>query len=79
MMAVRWYLAVVRQNKYLNNLIEQDRRFIKKITKPTLSFKAIHSAEVTLFGIKLHHMLRNGQHIHAANQTVFEQFYALAG
>jgi putative transposase len=28
----------VRQNKYLNNLIEQDRRFIKKITKPTLNF-----------------------------------------
>ena len=68
----------IRQNKYLNNLIEQDHRFIKKITRPTLGFKAFHSASATLDGVELHHMLRKGQHVNAANQTVFEQFYALA-
>ena len=68
----------IRQNKYLNNLIEQDHRFIKKITRPTLGFKAFHSASATLDGIELHHMLRKGQHVNAANQTVFEHFYALA-
>jgi len=34
----------------LNNLIEQDRRLIKKITKPMTVFKAVHSAKATLEG-----------------------------
>ena len=41
-------------------------------------FKAFHSAEATLAGIELYHMLRKGQHRQAANLPVFEQFYALA-
>ena len=68
----------VRQIKYLNNIVEQDHRFIKKITKPMKGFKAFHSAEATLAGIELHHMLRKGQHNQSANQTIFEQFYGLA-
>jgi len=36
--------------KYLNNIVEQDHRFIKKITRPTLGFKAFHSAAATLAG-----------------------------
>lgn len=36
------------QVKYLNNLIEQDHRFIKKITKPMMGFKAFHSAQATI-------------------------------
>ncbi|BCA94659.1 hypothetical protein TUM19329_10200 [Legionella antarctica] len=68
----------VRQIKYLNNMVEQDHRFIKKITKPMKGFKAFHSAEATLTGIELHHMLRKGQHKQSANQTIFEQFYGLA-
>ena len=69
----------IRQNKYLNNLVEQDHRFIKKIIRPMLGFKSEHSANATLEGIELHHMLRKGQHKNAINQAVFEQFYALAG
>lgn len=42
---------VIRQNKYLNNIIEQDHRFIKRITRATLGFKAEHSASPTLQGI----------------------------
>ncbi|ARM35501.2 IS6 family transposase (plasmid) [Legionella longbeachae] len=68
----------VRQIKYLNNIVEQDHRFIKKITKPMKGFKAFHSAESTLAGIELHHMLRKGQHLQAGNQSIFEQFYGLA-
>ena len=68
----------LRQNKYLNNIVEQDHRFIKKITRATLGFKAMHSARATLAGIELHHMLRKGQHVNSANQSIFEQFYALA-
>ena len=35
----------IRQVKYLNNILEQDHRFIKRITKPMMGFKAFHSAE----------------------------------
>ena len=73
------YLQInVRQVKYLNNIVEQDHRFIKKITKPMKEFKAFHSADATLSGIELHHMLRKGQHIQSGKQTIFEQFYGLA-
>ena len=68
----------IRQNKYLNNMVEQDHRFIKKITRPMLGFKSIDSANATLGGIELHHMLRKGQHINSKNKSVIEQFYALA-
>ena len=68
----------IRQCKYLNNIVEQDHKFIKKITRPTLGFQAEHSASATLEGIELHHMLRKGQHENSANLTVFEQFVALA-
>ncbi len=44
-----------------------------------MGFKAFHSAEATLAGIELHHMLRKGQHANAKNRSIFNQFYALAG
>ena len=56
----------------------KDHSFINKITRPTLGFKAFDSASATIDGIKLHHMLRKGQHINSKNQTAFEQLYALA-
>ncbi len=68
----------VRQVKYLNNIVEQDHRFIKKITKPMKGFNAFYSADATLSGIELHHMLWKGQHIQSGKQTIFEQFYGLA-
>ena len=45
------------QVKYLNNLIEQDHRFIKKITKPMMGFRAFHSAQATIDGIETAHMI----------------------
>lgn len=69
---------MVRQVKYLNNIVEQDHRFVKKITKPMKGFKVFHSAEATLTGIELHHMLRKGQHKQSHTETIFEQFYGLA-
>ncbi len=68
----------VRQIKYLNNIVEQDHRFVKKITNSMRGFKAFHSAEATLAGIELHHMLKKGQHQQAENMSIFEQFYQLA-
>ena len=68
----------VRQIKYLNNIVEQDHRGIKKITKPMMGFKAFHSADATLSGIELCRMLKKDQHINSENSHAFEQFYALA-
>ncbi|GMA66013.1 IS6 family transposase (plasmid) [Alicyclobacillus fastidiosus] len=53
--------TVMRQTKYLNNIVEQDHRFIKKMTNPMLGFKSFQSAEDTLKGIEAMHMLRKGQ------------------
>jgi putative transposase len=53
----------IRQIKYLNNIIEQDHRGIKRMTNPMMGFKAFHSAEATLAGIELYRILRKGQHI----------------
>jgi putative transposase len=69
----------VRRIKYLNNIVEQDHRFIKKITKPMKGFKSFKSARATLAGVELHHMLRKRQHIDKAScTTVWDQFYKLA-
>jgi putative transposase len=69
---------VVRQIKYLNNIVEQDHRAIKRVTKPMLNFKSFRSARNVLAGIELIHMIRKGQM--KENQMSFaEQFYALAG
>jgi putative transposase len=68
----------IRQIKYLNNVVEQDPRAIKRVVNPMMGFKAFHSAEATLAEIEWHHMLRKGQHRQAANRLVFEKFYALA-
>jgi putative transposase len=71
-------LITIVQSKYLNNIVEQDHRFIKKITRPMLGFKSFASAEATLAGIELHHIRRKGQ-LDLEEATSFEQFYALAG
>lgn len=71
------YQIIVRQIKYLNNIVEQDHRGIKKITRPMMGFKSFASAEATIAGIELHRMLKKEQHKNAANLPVYKQFYAL--
>jgi len=68
----------ILQVKYLNNLIEQDHRFIKKITNPMMGFKAFHSAKATIDGIETAHMIRKGQ-LSDENIPAYKQFMALAG
>ena len=52
---------VIRTIKYLNNIVEQDHRGVKRVTRPMLGFKAFDAAQSTLVGIELMHMLRKGQ------------------
>ena len=68
----------VRQNKYLNNIVEQDHRAIKRIIKPMMGFKDFRCARIILAGIELMHMIRKGQmHDDGFAKTAAEQFYLL--
>jgi len=68
----------IRQIKYLNNIVEQDHRHIKRITNPMLGFKSFASAKATIAGVELHHMLKKGQMIGADSMPIWKQFYSLA-
>ncbi len=51
----------LRQVKYLNNRVEQDHRFIKRLTKPGMGFWSFNTARRTLKGFEAMNMLRKGQ------------------
>ncbi len=48
----------IRQVKFLNNIVEQDHRAIKRMTRPMLGFKNFWSAAITIAGIEIMHMIR---------------------
>jgi putative transposase len=71
----------IRQVKYLNNIVEQDHRGVKRITRPMLGFKAFDTAQATLVGIELMHMIKKRQLVvEEGNEglTGAELFYSLA-
>ncbi|MGO4157001.1 IS6 family transposase [Cupriavidus sp. YAF13] len=70
----------IRQVKRLNNIVEQDHRAIKRITRPMLGFKAFRCARIVLGGIELMHMIAKGQMHRSGGATVSaaQQFYSLA-
>jgi len=69
-----------RQCKYLNTIIEQDHRRVKRITRPMLGFKNFYAAQKTLAGIELMAMIKKGQMKTNAGdeRSPAELFYALA-
>jgi putative transposase len=71
----------IRQIKYLNNIVEQDHRAVKRITRPMLGFKSFAAAQNTLVGIELMHMIKKRQmRVEGGDEglTAAEQFYSLA-
>jgi putative transposase len=71
----------IRQIKYLNNIVEQDHRAVKRLTRPMLGFKSFEAAYDTLVGIELIHMIRKRQWVVEEGDgglTAAEHFYALA-
>jgi putative transposase len=64
----------IRQVKYLNNILEQDHRFIMRITAPMMAF---HSAAATIAGLEAAHMIRKAQ-IPAKGASAFQIFAGLA-
>ena len=68
----------IRQIKYLNNIVEQDHRAVKRVTRPMLGFKSFRSAAATLAGVELMHMIRKDQMRPRGKLHPAQQFYALA-
>jgi putative transposase len=70
----------VRQRKYLNNVVKQDHRAIKRVTRPMLGFKSRRSAQILLAGIETMHMIRKRQlnRCRTGAPPAAEQFYSLA-
>jgi transposase-like protein len=68
----------VRQAKYLNNIVEQDHRAIKRRTRPMMGFKDFRCARIILSGIETMHMIRKEQmKADGLKRTAAEQFYSL--
>ena len=56
-----WRCSKLRQVKYLNNIIEQDHRRIKRLTRPGLGFGSFQTARRTVAGFEAMAMIRKGQ------------------
>ncbi|WP_428991319.1 IS6 family transposase [Methylocapsa aurea] len=65
----------IRRIKYLNNIVEQDHRAVKRVTRPMLGFKSFRSAAA---GIELMHMIRKDQLLTRGKLRPAQQFYVLA-
>ncbi len=70
----------LRQSKYLNNIVEQDHRAIKRVVRPMLGFKSLACARILIAGIETMHMIRKEQLKHPKDQasSAADQFYSLA-
>jgi putative transposase len=72
---------IIRQVKYLNNMVKQNHRGVKPVTRPMLGFKSFDAAQRTLAGIELMHMIQKRQMVVEPGDeglTAADQFYALA-
>lgn len=70
----------LRQVKYLNNIVEQDHKAIKRIIRPMLGFQSFRCARILLTGIETMHMIKKGQLECLDGQvaSAADQFYSLA-
>ncbi len=72
---------LMRQCKYLNSIVEQDHRVVKRVTRPMMGFKNFHCAQSLIAGIETLHMIRKGQMKSGPDGQVLskaEKFYSLA-
>jgi IS6 family transposase len=56
-----WRFSRLRQVKFLNNIVEQDHRRVKRLTRPGLGFGGFWTARRTLAGFEAMAMIRKGQ------------------
>ena len=73
--------SAIRKIKYLSNIVAQDHRGVKRVTRPMLGGKAFEAAQDTLVGLERRHMIKKRQLVvEAGNEgrTAAELFYSLA-
>jgi putative transposase len=70
----------MRQSKYLNNIVEQDHRAIKRVVRPMLGFESFRCARILIAGIETMQMIRKGQlgNNKDKDSSATSQFYSLA-
>jgi IS6 family transposase len=69
----------LRQVKYLNNIVEQDHRFIKKRVKAKLWFGSFYSAARTIVGYEIMHMIHKGQILNVPRENPIAQSQFING
>lgn len=68
----------LRRNKYLNNIVEQDHRFLKKLVNPGLGFKSFHTARRTITGYETMNSIRKGQPVGVSKEDILSQVKFIA-
>jgi putative transposase len=70
----------LRQSKYLNNIVEQDHRAVKRVVRPMMGFKSFACGRILIAGIETMHMIRKGQlePLKEQDSSAANQFYSLA-
>jgi len=74
-----WRFSRLRQRKYLNNIVEQDHRRIKRLVRPGLGFGSLRTARRTLAGYEAMAMIRKGQVRNVGRRDMQAQAALVAG
>jgi IS6 family transposase len=74
-----WRRSRLRQVKYLNNIVEQDHRNVKRLTRPGLGFGSFWTARRTLAGYEAMAMMRKGQVRNISGNDIRAQATFIAG
>ena len=74
-----WRRSRLRQVKYLNNIVEQDHRRVKRLIRPGLGFGSFWTARRTLAGIEVMAMMRKGQIRNIRGNDIRAQSNFIAG
>jgi IS6 family transposase len=74
-----WRCSRLRQVKYLNNIVEQDHRNVKRLTRPGLGFGSFWTARRTLAGYEAMAMIRKGQVQNISGSDISAQAEFIAG
>ncbi len=66
-------IVKLRQSKYLNNIVEQDHRGIKRLVKPGMGFGSFNTARRTIRGYEIMNMMRKGQVLGVPKKAIKER------
>ncbi len=66
-------IVKLRQSKYLNNIVKQDHRGIKRLVKPRMGFGSFNTARQTIRGYEIMNMMRKGQILGVPKKAVKER------